>query len=113
MSDFTVEDVREFFTGQYEYPGPFEDGFGEFLWMANRTPDKSFDITLRGQTYRAVIVEHYDDNREWENHMHYVFEIEGRMFKFPGKFVSHDGAYWDSDDITEGRLVTKPVMVWE
>lgn len=112
MSDFTVEDVRALFTNEYE-EGPFEDGFNEFLWEANHTLHKTFDITLNGREYKARIVEYFDDKREWENHMHYIFEIDGRVFKFPGKFISHDGSYWNPEDITEGRLVTKPVLVWE
>lgn len=112
MSDFTVQDVRDFFTGEYEHE-PFEDGYDEFLWDASRRPDRTFSITLNGEQYTAVIVEEYDDEREWTRDMHYVFEIGDRVFKFPGKFISHDGSHWYPEDITEGKLVTKPVLVWE
>lgn len=113
MSDFTVQDVRDFFTGEYDYDGPFEDGIGEFFWQAKRAPGGLFNIELNGKTYSAVIVEEFDDEREWESHKHYVFEIEARVFKFPGKSVSHVGETWNPADITEGKLVTKPVLVWE
>lgn len=112
MSDFTLEDVQNFFTDEYN-EGPFEDGYGEFLWAAYYTLTKTFDITLNGQTYTAKIVEYFDEDREWVNNMHYIFEVDGRVFKFPGVHRSHEGSYWEPEDITEGKMVTKPVMVWE
>lgn len=110
---FTAGDISEALAegkGRYdndEYEIDSSEFFSELRWGSSH-----LTVTLGDTTYPVKEVAHQGGGEGQGENVWLVFEVDGRLFKTTGFYMSYDGTTWDGD-VTEVKPVQKVVTVFE